>query len=150
MFIHSFIHSYPVFNSSSTGGLVTFRINVAFNKPATMSSRANIQRSSVSPEACSAVNGRTSGIMSTKAGSVNCIITQQDDYEAWWRLDLLHPYTITSLKLYQLDLGTNKDGKTIRTMIINYSMARCSLSVRAHYEPNSKHWFTTSFLQPLP
>ena len=102
--------------------------NVAFGRRAEQSSRAVIKDDITNP-ACAAVNANTRHVLCfkalIKAGLVscssplcdlNCILTAENDYQAYWTVDFGQAYTIISMKLFsgrRSGRGVEDEGKNL-------------------------------------
>ncbi|KAK7102382.1 hypothetical protein V1264_020610 [Littorina saxatilis] len=78
------------------------RVNVAYGKEASMSSV--FTRHGQPGPACAAVNGRTGTVWPWRLArehDVNCVHTNERDYDAWWQVDLGHNYTVTDITIYR-------------------------------------------------
>ena len=87
--------------------------NVAFGRRAEQSSRAFIKDGITNP-ACAAINANTQHILCFKAiikegfglcdsllYDLNCILTAENDFQAYWTVDFGQAYTVISMKLYR-------------------------------------------------
>ncbi|XP_070193371.1 receptor-type tyrosine-protein phosphatase kappa-like isoform X2 [Littorina saxatilis] len=74
--------------------------NVAYGKPANISSRYTGGKKGISGAACAAVNGRTGHkMLFEKENGTNCVHTTGNN-NAWWQLDLRQNYTITDITIF--------------------------------------------------
>ena len=87
--------------------------NVAFGRRAEQSSRAVINGGITNPS-CAAVNGNIRHHLcfksfinpqglgcATALHDLNCILTAENDYQAYWTVDFGQAYTVISMKLYR-------------------------------------------------
>ena len=100
--------------------------NVAFGSRAEQSSRAVI-KDGVSNPACAAINANTGHVLCFEAliksqdfvcGSLlydlNCILTAEYDYQAYWTVDFGQAYTVISMDLFsrrKARPGEEEEGK---------------------------------------
>ncbi|KAL8594022.1 hypothetical protein ACOMHN_016401 [Nucella lapillus] len=76
--------------------------NVAYGKSANMSSVYSATGEVAGP-ACLAVNGRVSTVMVplNRADSPNCVLSDFNDYQASWQVDLGATYLVESVTVYR-------------------------------------------------
>ena len=86
--------------------------NVAFGRRAEQSSRALIKDGVTNP-ACAAINANTQHVLCFRAlikewvnlcknllHDLNCILTAENDYQAYWTVDFGQAYTVISMDLF--------------------------------------------------
>ena len=94
---------------------VVLPANVAFNKPAFMSSRLAAPGERA-PLACAAVNGRPdASALRTSNTLPNCVHSAEDDYAAWWLVDLKRPHTVVSVSIHASNSTDNPTSKSVLT-----------------------------------
>ena len=67
------------------------------------------------PLACAAVNGRSEHALRTGDTLPNCVHSAEDDYAAWWLVDLKRPYSVISISIHELNNTDNPTSKSVLT-----------------------------------
>ena len=88
-----------------TGGC-TSTTNVALNKSATQSS--TITANGITGSASKAVDGNTSGVFFTGNNNTSSVSATQNEYQAYWQVDLGAEYNLEQVKIYNRTDGTDK------------------------------------------
>ena len=109
-----------------------FADNAAFSGGAKQSSTARVDGYDSNP-ACAAVNGNPRHILCFEAFlkkpagwclknlyDKNCILTAEDDYQAYWMVDLGKVYTVTYVDILRWEKGVRERGTEGKTRVCVY------------------------------